>query len=240
MQRLKLKNCKIGEIQEGAFNGLTQLNILDLSNNDLKVFDMQLIASSSPDLRNISLANNAIESLEDYNNTALPNLLELDISNNKLTYLPTSILDKLSEANDFIVNIESNTWECENENWAEYVTANNLTDILCPIIEETSLAVEEESPTTTEVVFQEPYTETTTLSTFFDISERSAPITNDTTIEESETTNMSLKNADLLPMWIILSIMGGIILGNSDRIWKWIQSKFRRNPNRRGRKCTLY
>lgn len=232
---LNLTNCKIGEIEEGAFNGLAQLKTLELSNNELKEFNMQEIASSSPNLENIFLGNNAIESLADYNNSALSNLIDLDISNNKLTYLPTSILTKLSEINGFTVNMDGNSWDCENEKWAEYVTANNLTDIICPFVEESSTPVEEESAGTTTI--EELGGDTTTISVLFDISERSASVNNNITTEENDTSQTTMKSKDLLAIWIMLAIMGGVIIGNSDRIWKWIRSKFTRNSNRSRSKC---
>jgi Leucine-rich repeat (LRR) protein len=78
---LDLSNCNITDIEEGAFNSLTNLISLKLSNNNIKKIRSKMF--SSPHLRDLYLDGNGVEEIET-DAFAQLTLQELHLQHNKL------------------------------------------------------------------------------------------------------------------------------------------------------------
>lgn len=85
---LNISKNKLAGVQEDAFANLTNLVMLDLHQNQFKLFDS---VPKSKKLDTLNLAYNFIEDIQNLENA--PNLTVLDLHNNKLTEFPTSTLD---------------------------------------------------------------------------------------------------------------------------------------------------
>lgn len=79
LQKLYLRNCKIGEIEPETFKGLTNLVELDLSHNLLVVVP-SLALSYISSLRDLTLASNHIHKIEANAFASTPSLHKLDLS----------------------------------------------------------------------------------------------------------------------------------------------------------------
>ncbi|KAH8418766.1 hypothetical protein KR222_001371 [Zaprionus bogoriensis] len=134
LQKLYLRNCKIGEIQRETFKGLTNLVELDLSNN-LLVTVPSLALSYISSLRELTLASNHIHKIEAQAFASIPALHKLDLSHcdiqtiamqafsglqglillrlngNKLSELLPKTIETLSRLHG--IELHDNPWLCD-------------------------------------------------------------------------------------------------------------------------------
>ncbi|XP_037960618.1 uncharacterized protein LOC119689787 [Teleopsis dalmanni] len=143
LQRLFLRNCRIGVIELDAFEGLTNLIELDLSQNllvNVPTDQISLITS----LRDLNLSQNHIPKLESRvfaRNTAIHKLdlsycemkiiapeafyglnliIQLRLNGNKLNVFPPNLTESLNSLHN--IQIHDNLWQCdcrlrELKNW---------------------------------------------------------------------------------------------------------------------------
>jgi hypothetical protein len=92
---LDLTECDIIDIEEGAFNSLTDLISLKLSKNTIQRIGNKLF--SSPNLQVLYLDGNGLETIEDDAFAQLPKLQKLHLQDNELERmsfkLPSSLKD---------------------------------------------------------------------------------------------------------------------------------------------------
>lgn len=86
LQRVYLRSCRIGQIDDRAFQGLTNLVELDLSENLLTSVPSATF-NDMPFLRDLSLAKNPIQKLEGEAFKTVPGLVKLDLSHCELQYI---------------------------------------------------------------------------------------------------------------------------------------------------------
>lgn len=134
LQKLYLRNCKIGEIQRETFKGLTNLVELDLSHN-LLVSVPSLALSYISSLRELTLASNHIHKIEPEAFASTPSLHKLDLSHcdiqtisqqafsglqglillrlngNKLSELLPKTIETLSRLHG--IELHDNPWLCD-------------------------------------------------------------------------------------------------------------------------------
>lgn len=134
LQKLYLRNCKIGEIQRETFKGLTNLVELDLSHN-LLVTVPSLALSYISSLRELTLASNHIHKIEAQAFASTPSLHKLDLSHcdiqtismqafsglqglillrlngNKLSELLPKTIETLSRLHG--IELHDNPWLCD-------------------------------------------------------------------------------------------------------------------------------
>ncbi|KAL1139675.1 hypothetical protein AAG570_006653 [Ranatra chinensis] len=79
LQRLYLRNCRLGQIDDRALRGLTNLVELDLSSNLLTSVPSATF-QDVPFLRDLTLANNPIQKIESRAFKTVPGLVKLDLS----------------------------------------------------------------------------------------------------------------------------------------------------------------
>ncbi|XP_017778537.1 PREDICTED: immunoglobulin domain and leucine-rich repeat-containing protein 2-like [Nicrophorus vespilloides] len=159
LEYLNLANNPILNIASGTFRGLHNLQRLDLSDNRLKYLTYGIFHFSQriktlrldntmieilrntellglPELEHLSIRNNKmLTEIETYALADTPNIRNLDISGNALTFLPLTLanLTRLKA-----LNISDNPWACDCRMfwfgpWAESKRAMNLTlsDLSC-------------------------------------------------------------------------------------------------------------
>lgn len=134
LQKLYLRNCKIGEIEPETFKGLTNLVELDLSHNLLVVVP-SLALSYISSLRELTLASNHINRIESNSFASTPALHKLDLSHcdvqtiapqafeglegltllrlngNKLSELLPKTIETLSRLHG--IELHDNPWMCD-------------------------------------------------------------------------------------------------------------------------------
>lgn len=86
LQRVYLRSCRIGQIDDRAFQGLTNLVELDLSENLLTSVPSATF-NDMPFLRDLNLAKNPIQKLEGEAFKTVPGLVKLDLSHCQLGYI---------------------------------------------------------------------------------------------------------------------------------------------------------
>jgi len=87
--KLDLSHNHIANIDERAFCCLADLVSLSLAHNPIKMFSNNLLEGVSSTLENLDLANTSLTLLPTLN---LPHLISLNMSGNKLTFVPSSSL----------------------------------------------------------------------------------------------------------------------------------------------------
>lgn len=134
LQRIYLRNCRLGQIDGEAFSGLTNLVELDLSSNLLTAVPSAILPSI-PSLRDLTIAGNPIQKIESHVFKATHTLNKLDLSHcdiqaispdafkgltslhslklngNKLTELRTRTIDTLSKLHN--IELHDNPWICD-------------------------------------------------------------------------------------------------------------------------------
>ncbi|XP_031172195.1 toll-like receptor 9 [Sander lucioperca] len=75
------------------FQNLTNLTYLDISNNDLKSIESELLCNLPESMETLSISNNLLKYFPWQNISALSNLCHLDLSQNFLFYLPNKVIE---------------------------------------------------------------------------------------------------------------------------------------------------
>lgn len=134
LQKIYLRNCRLGQIDGEAFNGLTNLVELDLSNNLLTAVPSAILPSI-PSLRDLTISGNPIQKIESHVFKATHTLNKLDLSHcdiqtiapdafkgltslhslklngNKLAELRTRTIDTLTKLHN--IELHDNPWICD-------------------------------------------------------------------------------------------------------------------------------
>lgn len=224
VEEIVITNSGLSVIENGAFEGLQQLLTLNLSDNNLSELKSEIFKTNS-NLQFLILSNNKLESWDDFDVSDFVSLQYLDISNNQFTYLPSNILKTLEEHPTFAIVLDDNPWDCSNE---ELLSKPSLAEALCGI----------PSDVRNDVVVE--------------VSTEGSSANNDTIgafipTTESAAANICIVKSfrrNLLPIWLALAIVAGIIIGNGDRIYSWLKHKCHRKYTTRSTSkyivlCTL-
>ncbi|KAL0267508.1 UNVERIFIED_CONTAM: hypothetical protein PYX00_009760 [Menopon gallinae] len=94
LQKVYLKSCRIGQIGERAFRGLTNLVELDLSHNLLTAVP-SVTFEDTPFLRYLSLANNPIQKIEANAFGTVTGISKIDLSHCEIQMISPNAFDKL-------------------------------------------------------------------------------------------------------------------------------------------------
>lgn len=158
LQKVYFKKCKIGQIDNRAFRGLTNLIELDLSNNLLTVVP-SLAFENTPFLRYLSLSYNPIQKVESNSFEKLTGIVKIDLSNCELQTISSNAFDslmslewlklngnKLTELHPKTLNalislhgidLHDNPWlcDCNLRPTKEWLIHNNTPHSITPICE---------------------------------------------------------------------------------------------------------
>lgn len=156
LQRVFLRNCRLGQIHDEAFKGLTNLVELDLSQNLLTSIPTATFIEISS-LRDLTLASNPIQKIESNAFRPIPSLVKLDLSHcevqmiapqafeslellhslklngNKLSELRPRTVETLSKLHG--VELHDNPWlcDCRLRSVKIWLTENNIPYPVAPI-----------------------------------------------------------------------------------------------------------
>lgn len=156
LQRVFLRNCRIGQIDDLAFKGLTNLIELDLSQNLLTSVPSGTF-QDIPSLRDLILSSNPIQKIDSHAFKMVPALIKLDLSNcelqtvaprafegvealgllklngNRLTELRPKTVEILSRLHG--VELHDNPWHCDCRLRAvkEWITHHNIPYPIAPV-----------------------------------------------------------------------------------------------------------
>lgn len=156
LQRVFLRSCRIGQIDDLAFKGLTNLVELDLSYNLLTAIPSGTFRDI-PSLRDLMLAHNPIQKIDSHAFQNVPGLVKLDLSNcelqmiaprafegvelleslkingNKLTELRPQTVETLHRLHG--VELHDNPWHCDCRlrSVKEWLTNNNIPYPIPPV-----------------------------------------------------------------------------------------------------------
>lgn len=134
LQKIYLRNCHLGQIDNAAFEGLTNLVELDLSHNLLTSVPTATL-TALPSLRDFTLASNPIQKIEGQAFGSVPQLVKLDLSHcdiqtvaplafaglemlhtlklngNRLTELRAATIQTLNKLRN--IELHDNPWLCD-------------------------------------------------------------------------------------------------------------------------------
>lgn len=156
LQRVYLRGCRIGQIDDLAFKGLTNLIELDLSHNLLTAIPSGTFRDI-PSLRDLLLSNNPIQKIDSHAFQNVPGLVKLDLSNcelqtvapkafegielleslklngNRLTELRLHTVETLNRLHG--VELHDNPWHCDCRLRVvkEWLTYHNIPYTVAPI-----------------------------------------------------------------------------------------------------------
>lgn len=156
LQRVYLRNCRIGQIDDLAFKGLTNLIELDLTHNLLTAIPSGTFRDI-PSLRDLLLSNNPIQKIDSHAFQNVPGLVKLDLSNcelqtvapkafegielleslklngNRLTELRLHTVETLNRLHG--VELHDNPWHCDCRLRAvkEWLTYHNIPYTIAPV-----------------------------------------------------------------------------------------------------------
>lgn len=109
LKRLEFRDCSIREIEDRAFAGIRNLQVLILRGNDIQVIRSEWFTDTR-NLQHLNLAHNHINEIENRVFEMLPYLVSLDISENKINCIATDKLQALRYIRDF--HLAENPWTC--------------------------------------------------------------------------------------------------------------------------------
>ncbi|XP_076030523.1 uncharacterized protein LOC143018871 [Oratosquilla oratoria] len=95
LQKVWLKFCKLTELKEGSFRGLSNLVELDLSDNQLETVPMRALKDVSG-LRELRMARNHLTSLPSSAFTLTPDLIKLNLGENRIASIMEDAFKALS------------------------------------------------------------------------------------------------------------------------------------------------
>ncbi|XP_039283641.1 leucine-rich repeat-containing protein 4 [Nilaparvata lugens] len=156
LQRVYLRSCKIGQIDDRAFYGLSNLVELDLSDNLLTSVPSNMFRDV-PSLRDINLAHNPIQKIDSHAFRTVPGLVKLDLSHcelqaiapmafdgvellealklngNRLSQLKHKTVETLSRLHG--VELHDNPWHCDCHLRAVklWLVGNNIPYPIAPV-----------------------------------------------------------------------------------------------------------
>ncbi|KDR21401.1 Leucine-rich repeat-containing protein 4 [Zootermopsis nevadensis] len=103
LQKVFFSNCRIGQIDDKALHGLTNLVDLDLSLNLLTSIPSETF-SDAPLLRDVILAHNPIQKIENYAFRTLPSLVKLDLSHCEIQSIAPKAFEGLEHLESLKLN----------------------------------------------------------------------------------------------------------------------------------------
>lgn len=104
LQRLYLRNCRLGEINADALRGLTNLIELDLSHNLLTAVPATVVLAHVASLRELTLASNPIQKVSAHAFAATQSLTKLDLSHCHLASIAPEAFSDLSSLHTLKLN----------------------------------------------------------------------------------------------------------------------------------------
>lgn len=156
LQKIYLRDCRLGQIDRAAFAGLTNLVELDLSHNLLTSIPTASL-SELPSLRDLILTSNSIQKIDERAFAPVPHLVKLDLSNcgiqtvtpkafeglqalhtlklngNKLSDLRAKTIETLGKLRG--IELHDNPWVCDCRLRAAkiWLTDNNIPFTMAPV-----------------------------------------------------------------------------------------------------------
>uniref|UniRef100_A0A336LZT5 CSON009325 protein n=1 Tax=Culicoides sonorensis TaxID=179676 RepID=A0A336LZT5_CULSO len=156
LQKIYLRDCRLGQIDRAAFAGLTNLVELDLSHNLLTSIPTNSL-SELPSLRDLILTGNSIQKIDERAFAPVPQLVKLDLSNcgiqtitpkafeglealhtlklngNKLSDLRAKTIETLAKLRG--IELHDNPWVCDCRLRAAkiWLTDNNIPFTVSPV-----------------------------------------------------------------------------------------------------------
>lgn len=213
LMELNLKRTNITAIELGTFSHQHRLTLLDLSENNLKELDFSHFMPILPDLHLLYLNGNQLTHLNGFTNDLLPNLLSLDIKNNKFncTYLL-----------NFMKTVNWQKLRLPLDTNAINPLQSSIRGINCEIVTEIAIKEEEEIKATAETnVTTEIKSETETKCAFYDLDKSLKMIFNATSSKINQPLITDLFKIRMMLLFICFISIAFFILFvvlNKDRI----------------------
>lgn len=110
LSKLIISSCNISLIESGAFYNFAELELIDLSNNQISHLSRHAFAPHLYRLRTLKLDRNKLTSLSGEFFEKLPELREVVLADNRLTTLP--VLPSAGPGVAQVLHLANNPWDC--------------------------------------------------------------------------------------------------------------------------------
>lgn len=110
LTKLIITSCNISLVQSGAFHNFAELELIDLSHNQISHLSRGTFAPHLYRLRTLKLNNNRLTSLDVEFFEKLPELREVILSSNRLVTLPA--LSAATPGVAQVLHLADNPWDC--------------------------------------------------------------------------------------------------------------------------------
>lgn len=110
MTRLTIAGCNISLVEPGAFHNFAELELIDLSNNQISHLSRQAFAPHLYRLRSFRFEGNRLSSLNAEFFEKLPELREVNLAGNRLVTLP--MLSNAGPGVAQVLHLAGNAWDC--------------------------------------------------------------------------------------------------------------------------------
>lgn len=110
LSKLTISSCNISLIESGAFYNFVELELIDLSRNQISHLSRQVFAQHLYRLRTLKLDHNKLTSLNGEFFEKLPELREVILNDNQLTTLP--FLPSAGPGVAQVLQLANNPWDC--------------------------------------------------------------------------------------------------------------------------------
>ncbi|KAJ6218288.1 hypothetical protein RDWZM_009445 [Blomia tropicalis] len=110
LTKLIISSCNISLVESGAFYNFAELELIDLSSNQISHLSRQAFAPHLYRLRTLKLQNNLLTNIPNEFFEKLPELREVDLSTNRLTTLPP--LPSAGPGVAQVLQMANNPWDC--------------------------------------------------------------------------------------------------------------------------------
>lgn len=112
-QSINFDNLLISRLTSGVFKGLSSIKTLQIGNSTKLKEIANYTFSRLTQLKSLNLANSNIQKIDTGAFTGANNLVEINLSGNKLTTLSSGVVTAIAKRSKAVIDLTRNPWQCD-------------------------------------------------------------------------------------------------------------------------------